>query len=174
MNNESDAKNTDSENEMQEVIVGEEVIEQQLDEVVLYNNTYEGRPVRRKPSTFKSQSAAIIKSPGASQSPNQQARGTRLTQALSKQTIKVTPGQRFLPVAKPIKGTILSSPMALKRKAEPSPLIVKLEGVKRTRPADNPITSEYAIQVTFAVSNHLSHPSFQCVPQRPHPGPSGS
>lgn len=128
-----DKDHTDSENEMQEEIVGEEVIEQNLDEVILYSNTFEGRPVRRKPQALarkevgSSPKAIVLHSP---KNPQLQRAGV-----IPKQSVRVTPSSRLMPMAKPVKvggGTLVSPQgVTLKRKLENSPLVVKLDNIKK-------------------------------------------
>lgn len=142
MNNESDAKdqNTDSENEIQEVIVGEDAIEQHLDEVVLYDNAFEGRPVRRRPPPPPAKKAFVQQTkPPVSPMQRVQRPGVLARQQSS---LKYAPAQKTLPTAaKPTKPTqLVSHAVPLKRKMEAaSPLIVKLEGIKRTRPGESPL-----------------------------------
>lgn len=134
--NESDAKdqNTDSENEIQEVIVGEEVIEQHLDEVVLYDNAFEGRPVRRKPAPVAKKGFVQQAKPIASPVQRVQRPGV-----VARQSLRYAPAQKALPAVKPAKLQVVSHGSPLKRKIENSPLIVKLEGIKRTRPGESPM-----------------------------------
>lgn len=165
MNNESDAKdqNTDSESEMNEVIVGEEeVIEQHLDEVVIYDHAPSmsgrkqdlgGGQSSRKPQQVvkrdgvvnvrQQQSSGIISQQRLQQRPGQQ-------QITPKPMVKLMPGQKVFPMAKPVKlsgfgaSQILSpgGSSPVKRKADGSPMVVKLDQFKKARPAESLIGGE--------------------------------
>lgn len=138
INQESDAKdqNTDSESEMQEVIVGEEeVIEQHLDEVVLYDNAFEGRAVRRRPEIVVKKESSLKQMTLPSPS-HHQTRVQRPGQ-LARQAVRVSPATKVVPVNRPKVGQVAQlaqSGISMKRRMDGhSPLIVKLEGIKRTK-----------------------------------------
>lgn len=152
MNQESDAnkdQHTDSEGEMQEVIVGEDVIEQNLDEVVLYES-FDNRTVRRRPQVvIRNTSGMGMKSPasgssaGGSSSSHQRVVQRPVISA-QRHIVKTPSHSQIYPRAQSIKmpgyNTVNPSPnplhMAMKRKADGSPLVVKLEGVRKQRPSD--------------------------------------
>lgn len=140
---ESDAKeqNTDSEGDMHEVVVGEEeeVIEQHLDEVVIYDNPpiQTGRPgTRRQPQlVVKKESHQTVKhEPTLTRGSVQRVAVTPKTSA-----VKLIPGQKIVQMAKAIKmSPVQPSTIPLKRKADGSPMIVRLDSLKRARPSDSP------------------------------------
>lgn len=165
MNNESDAKdqNTDSESEINEVIVGEEVIEQHLDEVVIYDSApamsgrrQDGRkPQQQQQMVTKKDGVVNVRQQQQHQSTGiinqtQQQRGQQQRPGLTaKPTVKLMPGQKIFPMAKPVKlagfsaGQIMSPQgTPVKRKADGSPMIVKLDQLKKARPAESPLGGE--------------------------------
>lgn len=130
LNNESDAKehNTDSEGDMHEVVVGEEeVIEHRLEEVVIFDNPQGqvSRPgTRTLPQVIKKEGVREVHKVG------EQPRGQSVLQ-VNKGQIKISrPAQMLSPV---------TNPNALKRKAEASPMIVRLDNLKKPRPGESPM-----------------------------------
>lgn len=145
LNTESDAKeqNTDSEGDMHEVVVGEEeVIEHHLDEVVIYDNppVQTGRPgTRRQPQlVVKKEIHQTIK-----QEPMLTRGVQRVAVTPKTSAVKLMPGQKIVQMAKAIKmspgqGVAQPSTIPLKRKADGSPMIVRLDNVKKARPSESP------------------------------------
>lgn len=163
MNNESDAKdqNTDSESEMNEVIVGEEeVIEQHLDEVVIYDHapSMSGRKQDLGGGQSSRKPQLVVKKDGLVNVRHQQSTGIISQQRLQqrpghqqitpKPMVKLMPGQKVFPMAKPVKfsgASQILSPGAsspVKRKADGSPMVVKLDQFKKARPAESPLGGE--------------------------------